>query len=555
MSYRVVLSWLVAVVWAVSGCAGGSRGARGELTRIEGSVHGHDGRVPTLAHVRVIDAATDAADETEVGKDGSFVLKTRRSGLVWLELTAVDHAQLRVPIVLSGAPIGVQAQLGTYRPGDPKAPVQLMAWAGEPGASEPIVAELHAQPNGTLVADVPTRARKLRVQLGNVAGGGRGINPARASAYEYDGGGDYLGVLPAKDGKVHVELRAGERPTGVAPKLVISPPDSTAAQLAALGPLWPSEPTSTPTDPTPLWARAHATNDATVRRLATAMALTLDRRSDDALAADERALAKTLVESTPFGDSLWGLMPAGVARAADLSGDPEHAKLVDRVLAEQLGPEAGGMVLLGQLAAAHERGDEARAGVLFAKLSREPYAGFGLAEMATAWKPGRKVARGQTLPRFEGNALEAKSTKVGSDALRGKLVLIELWATWCDPCVQGMGELHAVHEEFAGAREGGAPFEILSISMDEAPADVTKFRERWPMPWLHVFAGEDREKLYATFETATLPYSVLVDEQGTILEESAALEPGKLRGWLAKHTAKAAEPASEPVEAPPVQTE
>lgn len=494
-------------------------------------MHGRDGRVPPLAHVRVIDPGTDATDEAVVRKDGGFVLKSRRRGLAWLELTAVDHAAFRVPIVLDGTAIRFDATLGTYAPADDRATPEIHVWKKGAEDSEPTVFELQRQSNGDLAAEVPTSAKRVAVQIANVAGLGRSVNAPGATAYEYDGAGDYYGMFEPAGGKLRIVMTQAQQPRGDAPKLAFTPADSPAARVAALGELWqPTLRVQTPADTPALWQRAKDSDDALVRRIATAMALAIDRRNNDELAADERALAEALVASTPFGDALWAFMPGGVVRAADIGGKPE---LVERVLAEQLGPEQSAMVLLGMLASASDRGDEARTRELWAKISKPPYAELGLVEMAAAWNPDRKVKRGGVLPRFEAAQLGA-TQRLRSEDLGGKIVLIELWATWCQPCVEAMDELHALHGEYAGPG-----FEILSISMDEEAALVEKFRARWPMPWLHVFGGDDREKLYTAFETATLPYTVLVGADGTILEAAAAMEPGELRRWLERHVPQA----------------
>jgi thiol-disulfide isomerase/thioredoxin len=521
----------------VCACAGARGGTRGPTTRIEGHIHGHDGRVPSLAHARVIDAATQQPlAQVQADKQGGFALKSRQHGLAWLELTAVDHAQLRVPILLDGTALSLEATLGTYGPGDPAQPVQLIAWHGDPQKAPPTTSVMKRGTDGSLVGELTTAARTMRVQLINLAGGGRQVNPPHAKRYEYDGGGDYLGFVDAEGGALHVVVRPEDVPNAAAPQLVFTPADAPAARVAALGELWPTLLRApTPDDITALWERARTTDDALVRRIATAMALTIERRGDAELTSEERTLATALITSTPFGDPLWPFMPDGVARAAELTGDPAHTKLLDRVIAEQLGPEQSGMVLLGRLAHAYDAGDEPRARALYARIGKSPYLEMGLAEMAAAWNPDRKLKPGATLPRFEAGTLDPK-TRVGSEDLRGKLVLIELWATWCQPCVDGMDELHALHREFGGEPSDGRPrFEILSISMDEQSAEVQTFRERWPMPWLHAFAGDQREQLYATFETATLPYTVLVDADGKVLEASAAVEPGQLRAWLEKH--------------------
>lgn len=531
------------LLFALSACAGGDRGKHPDdddvvRTRIHGRVRGHDGTAPILAHARVHDPATGEVIETVVAPDGGFALDGTFEGFAMLAFTAVDHAQLSVPIVLGGTPLGIDVTLGTYPAGDPKAVLDALVWTGDPAESEPSHTPLRPDASGAMSVEIAA-AGEVRVQIANLAGGGRTVNPRGAARYEYDGGGDYHGVFTPSSGKVRIAVATGDRPTGAPPRLTFAQPDSTAAAVAALGQHWPPTPEGPPDAAAALWQQARGGRDATVRRAATAMALGVDPRERTELGADERALAIAALEGSPFGDSLWALVPNGLAEAVDLSGSAEHRALLERVIDEQLPPQHAGMLLLGRLAEADERGDQATARAIWARLGKAPYDEMGIREFGAAWNPDRKLRRGATLPRFEAQLLG--STKAAPQPLRpeqltGKVVLIELWATWCSPCVEAMDELHAVHADFGGEPKAGRRrFEIVSISMDDEVALVEDFRKRWPMPWTHVFAGEDREQLYATFETGTLPFAVLIDEHGKILEASATLEPSDLRPLLERH--------------------
>ena len=83
--------------------------------------------------------------------------------------------------------------------------------------------------------------------------------------------------------------------------------------------------------------------------------------------------------------------------------------------------------------------------------------------------------------------------------MKGKIYLIDLWATWCGPCV---GEMEILHEVYQKYKDNG--FEILSISFDVSPKEVKAFRKKdWKMPWLHAFSeGQFASKAAKIFEVS-----------------------------------------------------
>lgn len=548
---------LLGVLAATAGCERGAATVAPAdahaRTRIVGTLHGADGRVLPMAHVRVIDPATAAADTVAAGRGGRFRLSTRRTGFALLEFTGVDHAQLRVPVWLDGSTLELEVRLGTYAPAGPDDTLRALVWSGSPASSPPQQLPLVRGTDGHARVEIAGGVAPLRVQLTGLAGEGRAMNVPGTDRFEYDGGGDYLSVMPVARGKLVLDVDLARAPKGVESQLHFADPQALAARVAALGEHWPPRASSDASDATALWRVAAAGELPQLRRAATAMALELDAREFSALSAGEQALAIEAVERSAFGDTLWGLAPRGLVSTAQASGRAELVARVERVLGEQLPAEATGMLLIEQLAQAADSGDMAGRRRVWAQLQQPRYAELGLLEVAAAWRPDRKVERGGQLPAFAAPGLVDAAAPVSNRDLGGKVVLIELWATWCGPCVEAMPELHALHERFGGPPAPGRPgFEIVSISMDERADDVIRFRETWPMPWTHAFAGEARDRLYEVFETGTLPYAVLVDERGTILEAAAQLDAPHLRELLSAHLdARAAAAAAPTADAAP----
>jgi thiol-disulfide isomerase/thioredoxin len=111
---------------------------------------------------------------------------------------------------------------------------------------------------------------------------------------------------------------------------------------------------------------------------------------------------------------------------------------------------------------------------------------------------------------------------VALEALRGKVVLVDFWATWCKPCVRTMPALARVHAELAGRG-----LEIVSVNLDDAERArriVAGVGGRFPL----VF---DDEVASLTYRVSTLPHLVVIDRAGVVrqIHRGAASEAELVR--------------------------
>ena len=99
--------------------------------------------------------------------------------------------------------------------------------------------------------------------------------------------------------------------------------------------------------------------------------------------------------------------------------------------------------------------------------------------------------------------------------LKGKVVLLDFWATWCVPCVASMPAIGQLRQELAGK-----PFEVVSINNDGGQPGLKKVidfqKKKVSMPWVNWWLNTDSEG-YFKLGLASLPTYIVLSDKGTIV--------------------------------------
>ncbi len=117
---------------------------------------------------------------------------------------------------------------------------------------------------------------------------------------------------------------------------------------------------------------------------------------------------------------------------------------------------------------------------------------------------------GQAAPAVQLPQLSSAG-EVSLESLRGKVVYLDFWASWCGPCRISFPQLEQLRNEL-----GPDGFEVLAINVDEVEADARRFLSEVPVSYLVVRDSEGITP--GTYGILGMPTGYLIDRQGIVRE-------------------------------------
>lgn len=123
----------------------------------------------------------------------------------------------------------------------------------------------------------------------------------------------------------------------------------------------------------------------------------------------------------------------------------------------------------------------------------------------------RNLVTGAKFPDFDEKDLAGQPLSVAK--FKGKVVLLDFWATWCGPCRAEIPNVVKIYQE-----QHSKGFEVIGISLDSDRAKLDKFLAEKNMTWPQYFDGKGwSNKLSGKYGVRSIPATYLIDREGKII--------------------------------------
>jgi thiol-disulfide isomerase/thioredoxin len=141
---------------------------------------------------------------------------------------------------------------------------------------------------------------------------------------------------------------------------------------------------------------------------------------------------------------------------------------------------------------------------------------FLLASAASAHS-ATHPSTGEAVPAFK---LPGVGSTIESDSLRGRVLYVDFWASWCEPCRRSFPWLAHLHEQY-----GDKGLTVVAINLDQERKAADAFLGKYPVPFRVAF--DPQGKTAGAFHVEVMPSSFLIGRDGRVIERHTGFDPKK----------------------------
>ena len=131
--------------------------------------------------------------------------------------------------------------------------------------------------------------------------------------------------------------------------------------------------------------------------------------------------------------------------------------------------------------------------------------------------PASALEPDQPVPDFTLKSMSGDNLRL--EELRGQVVLINFWASWCGPCRQEMPVLQKIHDRYEKLG-----FTVLGVNVDEQPEKARRIVDRLTLDFPLLL--DTNQTVSEAYQVNAMPFTVLVDRNGTVRYVHRGYKPG-----------------------------
>lgn len=154
---------------------------------------------------------------------------------------------------------------------------------------------------------------------------------------------------------------------------------------------------------------------------------------------------------------------------------------------------------------------------LYERLNKSVQDPYSIKTLEQILYPEKILKEGDSIHHITG--VNYLGEELSTSDFRGKLLLIDFWASWCKPCIDQFDDLKAILEEFRDEN-----FMILGIALEDKKEIWKRSLSKYQLNWPNLYSEEKlSDEIAITYGIQFIPFNVLVDENGIILKKNIGL--------------------------------